>query len=159
LVKFFLTNFLHICSFCFNISYIESLSYIPNKIHTQKCMYIKAQTINQSIFFNFKSLLLYIWCIYVANFFYRCFLLQVEVLKSSQKVRNYCFNAMLITCKCMPFCKKLDYNTKNEPPYLATTLLQSLARFHQQHTWFRFQFSYLKNQLPNLVPRKIRTKQ
>jgi hypothetical protein len=30
---------------------------------------------------------------------------------------------MLIACKCMPLCKKLDYNAKSEPPYLATTHL------------------------------------
>jgi hypothetical protein len=28
---------------------------------------------------------------------------------------------MLITYKCMPFYKKMDYNAKSEPPYLATT--------------------------------------
>jgi hypothetical protein len=66
LVIFLITIVLHICSFFENISYNESLQYIPSKIHTQKCMYIEAQTTNQSIFFNFKSPLLYIWCIYIA---------------------------------------------------------------------------------------------
>jgi hypothetical protein len=28
---------------------------------------------------------------------------------------------MLIACKCTPFCKKLDYDAKSEPLYLATT--------------------------------------
>jgi uncharacterized protein YcsI (UPF0317 family) len=42
----FLAFFLDICSFCFKISYIESVWYIPNKIHTQKCMYIKTQIPN-----------------------------------------------------------------------------------------------------------------
>jgi hypothetical protein len=28
---------------------------------------------------------------------------------------------MLITCKHMPLCKKLDCGTKSEPPYLVTT--------------------------------------
>ncbi len=28
---------------------------------------------------------------------------------------------MSITCKCMPFYKKMDYNAKSEPPYLPTT--------------------------------------
>jgi hypothetical protein len=37
-------------------------------------VYIKAQTTNQSIFFNFKSPSLYIWCTYVAIIFYNiCF--------------------------------------------------------------------------------------
>ncbi len=115
LVKSFLAFFLHICSFCFNISYIESLSHIPNKIHTQKCMYIKAQTRNQSIYFNFKSPLLYIWCIYVAIFKNRCLLLNLTT--------HYCFYVMLITCKCMPLYKKIDWHTKNQPPYLTITLL------------------------------------
>jgi hypothetical protein len=30
---------------------------------------------------------------------------------------------MLIACKCTPFYKKMNYNTKNEPLYLATTFL------------------------------------
>ncbi len=36
-------------------------------------------------------------------------------------LENYCFYAMLIACKCMPFYKKLNCDTKNEPPYLAIT--------------------------------------
>jgi hypothetical protein len=30
---------------------------------------------------------------------------------------------MLIACKCTPLCKKLNCKAKNEPTYLATTLL------------------------------------
>jgi hypothetical protein len=66
--------------------------------------------------FQFKSPLLYIWCVYVAIFFYRCFLLLMKNLKSD------CFYTMLIACKCMPLYKKLDCNTKSEPPYFATNL-------------------------------------
>jgi hypothetical protein len=34
---------------------------------------------------------------------------------------------MLIACKkCMALYKKLDHNAKSEPPYLATTLTQSI---------------------------------
>jgi len=84
-------------------------------------MYIEAQIVNQSIFFNFKSSLLYIWCIYIAIFFYRCLFLQVDNLNLVTNLEFF-FNVMLIACKCMPFCKKLDCDTKNEPPYLATTL-------------------------------------
>ncbi len=39
---------------------------------------------------------------------------------------------MLITCKCTPLCKKLDCNTKNEPPYFVTTLHSALNIFLQQ---------------------------
>ncbi len=81
---------------------------------------IKAQTTNQSIFFNFKNPLLYVWSIHVVIFFNRCPLLQVENLNLAINLENYCFNAMLITCKCTPLCKKLDCDAKNEPPYLAT---------------------------------------
>jgi len=35
---------------------------------------------------------------------------------------------MLIACKCMPLCKKLDCDAKNEPPYLATTQIINLLR-------------------------------
>jgi len=84
-------------------------------------MYIKAQTINQSIFFNFKSPLLYIWCIYVVIFLNICVFLQVDNLNLSTSLKNYSFYAMLITCKCTPFYKKLDCDVKSEPPYLVTT--------------------------------------
>jgi len=76
---------------------------MPNRIYTPKCMYIEAKTTNQSIFFNFKSPLLYIWCIYVTMFFYRCLILQVENLNLTTNLENYCFYVMLITRKCMPF--------------------------------------------------------
>jgi hypothetical protein len=85
-------------------------------------MYIKAQTTNQSIFFNLKSPTLYIWCIYVAIFFYKCLLLQVENINLVKNLKIYYFHAILIACKCTPLCKKLDCDAKSEPPYLATTL-------------------------------------
>jgi hypothetical protein len=34
---------------------------------------------------------------------------------------------MLIACKCMPLCNKLDCEAKFEPPYLATTHMQGLG--------------------------------
>ncbi len=54
---------------------------------------------------------------------FKYILLQVENLNIATNLENYCFYAMLIACKCMPLCKKLDYNAKSEPPYLATTHL------------------------------------
>jgi len=81
-------------------------------------MYIEAQTTNQSIFFNFKSPLLYILCIHVALFLKRYFLFQVENLKLITNLKKYYFYAMLIAGKCAPLYNKLDYNIKNEPPYL-----------------------------------------
>jgi hypothetical protein len=53
LVKVFLGNLWHLCSYWFNTSYIESLYYIPIKNHTQY-----ACVENQSVFFNLKSSLL-----------------------------------------------------------------------------------------------------
>jgi purine-cytosine permease-like protein len=44
-----------------------------------KCMYIEAQTTNQSIFSNFKSLLLYIFTIYVAIFFIDVFFFKLTI--------------------------------------------------------------------------------
>jgi hypothetical protein len=40
----------------------------------------KAQIENQSIFFNFKSPLLYIWSMYVTFFLYKCFFIEIENL-------------------------------------------------------------------------------
>jgi hypothetical protein len=90
-------------------------------------MYIKAQIANQSIIFNFKNLLLYIWCIYVATLFYRCLLFQVENLNLATNLENYCFYVMLIACKCTTLCKKKNCDTKSEPPYPATTLNNGLT--------------------------------
>jgi hypothetical protein len=66
-------------------------------------MYIEAQTINQSIFFNFKSSLLYIWCIYVIIFWKS---------KSSHKFEKLLFLCHVITCKCMPLYKKTGLGHK-----------------------------------------------
>ncbi len=57
---FFLTFFLQLCYFCFNMSYIESLLDNPKIIHKQKYICIKPQTKYQSIFFNFKNPIIYI---------------------------------------------------------------------------------------------------
>jgi hypothetical protein len=42
--------------------------------------------------------------------------------KSNHKFEKLLFHVVLITYKCMPLCKKLDYDAKSEPSYLATTL-------------------------------------
>jgi len=60
LVKIFLTKVLHLNYFFFGISDIESMQNNPRKIHRQKCIFIKPQTKDQSIFFNFKSPIFYI---------------------------------------------------------------------------------------------------
>ncbi len=53
--------------------------------------------------------------------FFKILLLQVENLNLATNLENYCFYAMLIACKCMALCKKLNCDTKSEPPYFATT--------------------------------------
>jgi hypothetical protein len=58
----FLAISLHISFFCFIIiSYIESLEYIPNKIQTQKCMYIEAL----SPYFSTSKVHYYIFDVYI----------------------------------------------------------------------------------------------
>jgi hypothetical protein len=66
--------------------------------------------------------LMYICC----NFFYTCLPFQVDNLNLATNLENYCFYAMFIACKCMPLCKKLNCDAKNEPPYLATTFMLQL---------------------------------
>ncbi len=63
--------------------------------------------------------LVYICC----NFVYRCLLFQVDNLNLATNLENDCSCAMLITCKCTPFCEKLDCDTKSEPPYHVITLM------------------------------------
>ncbi len=53
-------------------------------------------------------------------FFYRCLILQIENLNLATNLNFFYFYVMLITCKCMSLCKKLDCDAKSEPPYLAT---------------------------------------
>jgi hypothetical protein len=55
------------------------------------------------------------------HFFNKCFLLQVENLNLAKNLKFYYYYAMLIACKYMPFGKKMDCETKSEPPYFATT--------------------------------------
>ncbi len=52
------------------------------------------------------------------QFSYRCLFLKVENLNLATNLENYCFYAMLITCKCTPLYKKMDCDAKNEPPTL-----------------------------------------
>jgi len=59
-------------------------------------MYIEAQTTNQSIFFNFKGPLLYIWCIYAVILKNKCLLFQIENLNLATTLENYCCYAMLM---------------------------------------------------------------
>jgi len=87
-------------------------------------MHREAQITNQSIFFNFKSPLLYIWYIYVTKKIYKFFLLQVKNINLATNLKNYYFYVMLIACKRMPLCKKLDHDAKSEPPYLITTQIK-----------------------------------
>jgi hypothetical protein len=67
-----------------------------------------------------KSIIVYL--VYICyNVFHKC-LLQVDNLNLATNLENYCFYAMLITCKCMPLYKILDCDAKSEPPYLTTAL-------------------------------------
>lgn len=54
------------------------------------------------------------------QFFYKCLLFQVTNLNLLTNLEF--FYGMLITWKCVPLCKILDYDTKSEPPYLAIIL-------------------------------------
>jgi hypothetical protein len=84
-------------------------------------MYIGAQTTNQSIFSTLK-VHYYIFGVYMLQYlFTNVFFLQVEYLNLAIYLEKYYFNAMFIACKCMQFYKKLDCDTKSEPPYFATT--------------------------------------
>jgi hypothetical protein len=75
-------------------------------------MYIEAQRTNQAIFFNFKSIIIYL--VYICcNFINICFFLKVENLNLATNLEDDYFYAMLITCKCTPLCEKLDCNVKS----------------------------------------------
>jgi hypothetical protein len=89
--------------------------------------------------------LFYIWCIYIVTFFYIVTFLQVDNLNPIANLENYCFYAMLITCKCTPLCKKLDYDAKSEPPYLTTTLIpnRTCTRFIVHTMNLIHSFTYL----------------
>ncbi len=84
-------------------------------------MHVYRSTNNKPVhIFQFqKSITIYLMYI-CCNFFYKC-LLQVDNLNLVTNLKNYCFYAMLIACKCMRFYKKMDCEAKSESPYLATT--------------------------------------
>ncbi len=76
-------------------------------------MYVYKCTNNKlvHIFQLQKSIIIYL--VYICcNFKNKCLLLQVENLNLVTNLENYCFCAMLIACKRMPLCKKLDCDTK-----------------------------------------------
>ncbi len=75
-----------------------------------------------------KSVIIYFVHI-CCNFVYRCLLFQIDNLNLATNFENYCSCAMLIACKCMPFCKKMDCDTKSEPHYHATTLMPFFGVF------------------------------
>jgi hypothetical protein len=77
-------------------------------------MHVYKSTNNKPIHISQLQKFITIYLVYICgNFFYRC--------KFSEK-NQFIFNAMLIACKCMSLCKKLDCDIKSEPPYHVTTL-------------------------------------
>jgi hypothetical protein len=103
-VEVFQTNFLHLCSFCFNKSHIESLSNISNKNHNKKCIYINAHTEVHSITFNLKNWLIYSLCKYVIYLYMHVFLFKLKFL-IQWKIWHL---GMLMAWQCMIFYK--NYN-------------------------------------------------
>jgi len=117
LVNVFLTIFLHI--YIYIIKYWVPIIY--PKWNSCTKMHVYRGTNSKLIHIFQLQKLNIIYLVYICcNFFYKCFLLQVENLNLATNLKFYYYYAMLITWKCMPLYKKLDYNTKNEPPYFAT---------------------------------------
>ncbi len=84
-------------------------------------MHVYRSTNNKLVHIFQLQMSITIYLVYISYiFFNRCFLFQVENLNLAKNLKNYYFYAILITCKCMSLCKKLDYNAKSEPPDLAT---------------------------------------
>jgi hypothetical protein len=66
------------------------------------------------------------------------FIFSVQNLNIATNLENYYFYGMLIACKCMPFCKKQDYDAKNEPPTLQPPL-KMIGQYGVQ-TYFTLKF-------------------
>jgi len=111
LVKFFLVIFLTYVLFVLKYHILSHYSKLVHIFQLQKSI---------TIYLVYKC----------CNFFIRCILRQVVNLNLATNLKFYIFYAMLITCKCMPFCKKLKCNTKSESPYLATTMLQVCSKVY-----------------------------
>jgi hypothetical protein len=89
-----------------------------------------------------KSITIYL--VYICCNFYRCLFLQVDNLNLATILENYCFKTILIACKCMPLCKKMDCNVKSEPPtwmvsWFATLMTSSFS----QRTWRTMSVMYV----------------
>jgi len=120
LVKFFLTFFLHIYVLFVLTYHILS----PYKISQIKFIHNVYSGPNNKLIHIFqfqKSITIYLAYI-CCKFLNKCIFLQVNNLYLATNLENYYFYAMLVSCKCMPLCKNMDYDIKNEPPYIATTL-------------------------------------
>ncbi len=81
---------------------------------------------------------------------YRCFLFQVDNLNLTTNLENYCFCAMLFTCKCTPFYKKMDCDTRSESPYHANhpsaIFLKFFDSLHGEDNYLLgFVFPYLES--------------
>jgi hypothetical protein len=69
--------------------------------------------------FQLQKSIIYVWCIYVVIFFYRCFFLQVDNLNLATNLENYFLNVILMTCKkCMARYKRLNRDAKVSHPIL-----------------------------------------
>jgi hypothetical protein len=130
LVIFFLVILLTYVSFVFKYHILSHYNISQIKfIYKNACIY--RGTNNKPIHIFQLQKLITIYLVYkCCNLFIRCIFRQVVNLNLATNLKNYCFYAMLITWKCMPLWKKLNYNTKNEPPYLATTMLQVCSKVY-----------------------------
>jgi hypothetical protein len=124
LVHFFLTMFLHICFFVLTYHILSPYNISQMKFILKTACIKGTNNKLVHIFQLQKSITIYL--VYICcNFFNMCLLLQVENLNLATNLENYYFYAMLIACKCAPLCKKLNCNSKSEPPYIATTQLMT----------------------------------
>jgi hypothetical protein len=90
LVNLFLASFLHICSFCFNLSYISPYNISQIKLIHKKHVYRGTNNKLIHIFQLQKSITIYL--VYICcNYFYKCLILQVENLNLATNLEHYCF--------------------------------------------------------------------
>jgi hypothetical protein len=105
-IKVFLTIFLHLCSYCFDISYIESIYKISQikTIHKNAC--IKRQRKKTNPYIS-TSNLIKLYLVYINTYINKCIFTQVENINLITNFAYCWFFDMLVACKCMTFYTKI----------------------------------------------------
>jgi hypothetical protein len=106
-------------------------------------IHVNPQIENKSIFFNFKSPIFYIWCIYVTIFYIHVFFIQVE---NFNPMNFFGISINLWHVNAWHFMKNCSVTQKNDPPYLLTS--PQMFSFSSPSHWTNYNCCHVRSWLP-----------